>query len=124
MGTKTLSQILEVSETEAAVFMFDFYKTYPAVKAFTQSVIEDCRKNGYVETLTKRRRYLPDIKSAIIAKKSEYSVSFFLGVYYVLGLKNHNFHPTLSSFKLSKVCIMSSRKLINIPLSSLYNWAT
>lgn len=77
MGTRTLSQILEVSETEAAVFMFDFYKTYPAVKLFTQSVIEDCRKKGYVETLTKRRRYLPEIKSHVIAKKSEYSQRFY-----------------------------------------------
>ncbi|CAH0605555.1 unnamed protein product [Chrysodeixis includens] len=70
MGTKTLSQILDVPETEAALFMSGFYKTYPAVKVFTQSVIEDCRKNGYVETLTKRRRYLPDINSNVISKRN------------------------------------------------------
>lgn len=72
MGNKTLGQLLDVAEMEAAVFMDSFYKTYPAVKMFTQSVIEECRKTGYVETFTKRRRYLPEIKSNLIAKKSNY----------------------------------------------------
>lgn len=71
MGNKTLGQVLDVSEMEAAVFMDSFYKTYPAVKVFTQSVIEECRARGFVETLTKRRRYLPEIKSAVGAKKSK-----------------------------------------------------
>lgn len=60
-----------MSEMEAAVFMNSFYKTYPAVKVFTQSVIEECRAKGYVETLTKRRRYLPEITSIAGAKKSK-----------------------------------------------------
>ncbi|PZC85504.1 hypothetical protein B5X24_HaOG216612 [Helicoverpa armigera] len=70
MGNKTLGQLLDVTEMEAAVFMDSFYKTYPAVKVFTQSVIEECREKGYVETLMKRRRYLPDITSSSAPKKS------------------------------------------------------
>ncbi|KAJ8727413.1 hypothetical protein PYW07_001532 [Mythimna separata] len=70
MGNKTLGQVLDVSEMEAAVFMDSFYKTYPAVRVFTRSVIDECRAKGYVETLTKRRRYLPEIKSIVGAKKS------------------------------------------------------
>ncbi|RVE44014.1 hypothetical protein evm_011312 [Chilo suppressalis] len=70
MGNKTLAQHLDVTELEAAMFMDSFYKTYPAVKAFTQAVIEDCRLKGYVETLTKRRRYLPDINSSAPSKRA------------------------------------------------------
>ncbi|KAL0882195.1 hypothetical protein ABMA27_000739 [Loxostege sticticalis] len=70
MGNKTLATHLDVSEMEAAVFMDSFYKTYPSIKQFTQSVVEECRKKGYVETLTKRRRYLPDINSSAPSKRS------------------------------------------------------
>ncbi|XP_039749737.1 DNA polymerase theta isoform X2 [Pararge aegeria] len=70
MGNRTLAQHLDVNEIEAAVFMDTFYKSYPAVKVFTQSVIDECRKNGYVETLMKRRRYLPDINSNIVSKRN------------------------------------------------------
>ncbi|XP_035438786.2 DNA polymerase theta [Spodoptera frugiperda] len=70
MGNKTLGQLLDVTEMEAAVFMDSFYKTYPAVKACTQSIIEECRQRGYIETLTRRRRYLPDINSHSGTKRS------------------------------------------------------
>ncbi|XP_047984391.1 DNA polymerase theta [Leguminivora glycinivorella] len=70
MGNKTLSQTLDVSEMEAAVFMDSFHKTYPAIKVYTQRVVEDCKRNGYIETLKKRRRYLPDINSGVASKRS------------------------------------------------------
>ncbi|CAF4814385.1 unnamed protein product [Pieris macdunnoughi] len=69
MGNRTLSQHLDVSEMEAAVFMDSFYKTYPEVKKFTQNIIEECRSKGFVETLMKRRRYLPDINSQVPSKR-------------------------------------------------------
>ncbi|CAG9559847.1 unnamed protein product [Danaus chrysippus] len=70
MGNRTLSQHLNVTELEAAYFMDMFYKTYPSIKVFTASLIEECRKKGYVETLMKRRRYLPHINSSVPAKRS------------------------------------------------------
>ncbi|XP_059056715.1 DNA polymerase theta-like [Achroia grisella] len=70
MGNRTLAQHLDVTELEAAMFMDSFYKTYPSVRAFTQSVINDCRRNGYVKTLMKRQRFLPDINSHFVHKKS------------------------------------------------------
>ncbi|CAK1598557.1 unnamed protein product [Parnassius mnemosyne] len=70
MGNRTLSQHLDVTESEAAAFMDSFYKTYPSIKVFTQSIIDACKKQGYVETLKKRRRYLPDINSRLVFKRS------------------------------------------------------
>ncbi|XP_023944963.2 DNA polymerase theta [Bicyclus anynana] len=70
MGNRTLAQQLDVTEIEAAMFMDTFYKSYPAIKTFTQSVVDGCRRSGYVETLMKRRRYLPDINSNVVSKRS------------------------------------------------------
>ncbi|XP_038223195.1 DNA polymerase theta-like [Zerene cesonia] len=70
MGNRTLSQHLDVSEMEAAMFMDSFYNTYPDVRKFTQNVVQECRSKGYVETLMKRRRYLPDINSVVVSKRN------------------------------------------------------
>nr|XP_026496827.1 DNA polymerase theta-like [Vanessa tameamea] len=69
MGNKTLAQYLDLNEIEAAMFMDTFYNTYPAIKVFTQKIVDECRKNGYIETLMKRRRYLPDITSNMASKR-------------------------------------------------------
>ncbi len=53
----------EVSRTEAGEIIEEYFKQYPKVKAFQESTIEGAQKNGYVETITKRRRFLRDINS-------------------------------------------------------------
>ncbi|XP_028028922.1 DNA polymerase theta-like isoform X2 [Bombyx mandarina] len=70
MGNKTLSQHLDVSEMEASLFMDSFERTYPAIRVFTKSVIEECKRQGFVETLSGRRRYLPDITSHITSRRN------------------------------------------------------
>lgn len=62
MGTKTLSDQLQTTEDEARHFMENFMSTYPAIKKYIQKVIDNCKEKGYVETLAKRKRYLPNIK--------------------------------------------------------------
>ena len=39
--------------------------TYSGVKKFIEKVVTDCKKNGYVTTLSGRRRYLPNINNSI-----------------------------------------------------------
>ena len=63
IGNKALSETLEICEEEANVFIFSFMKTYPGVRKFIDSVLADCKKNGYVKTIGGRRRYLPNIQS-------------------------------------------------------------
>ena len=41
-----------------------YFARYPGIKAYMERVVADARRNGYVETLTGRRRYLRDINSA------------------------------------------------------------
>ncbi|NNE93534.1 MAG: DNA polymerase I, partial [Verrucomicrobiales bacterium] len=53
----------EVSRTEAGEIIEEYFKQYPKVKEFQETTIEQAKETGYVETITKRRRYLRDINS-------------------------------------------------------------
>ena len=61
IGTSSLAEQLDVVEEEAAVFISDFKSAYPGVKAFMEKTVEECRKSGFVQTMSGRRRYLPAI---------------------------------------------------------------
>ncbi|MDD2398233.1 MAG: DNA polymerase I [Bacilli bacterium] len=56
-----LAERLSIPPKEAKVLIDTFYNTYPEVGTFLQNVIADAEKNGYVETLLGRRRYLRQI---------------------------------------------------------------
>ena len=58
-----LSQNLGISRTEAKTIIDNYFEQYPRVKAYMDESIAFARDHGYVETLMKRRRYLPDITS-------------------------------------------------------------
>lgn len=56
-----LSQRLGVSRTEAKEIIDNYFEKYGRIKAYMEESIEFARQNGYVETIMKRRRYLPKI---------------------------------------------------------------
>jgi DNA polymerase-1 len=58
-----LSQNLGITRKEAKAFIDRYFATYPGVKRYMDSVVEQAKKEGYVTTLLGRRRYLPDINS-------------------------------------------------------------
>jgi len=64
-----LSEELGVSRSEAGEFIKRYYERFPGIKAFMDGVIESAEEQGYVETLFKRRRYIPEIKSKIYAQR-------------------------------------------------------
>lgn len=59
-----LSERLNIPRSEAKHIIDQYFEQYPGVKIFMNKSIEDARKNGYVETIMGRRRYLRDINSA------------------------------------------------------------
>ena len=59
-----LSQNLGISRTEAKTIIDSYFKQYSAIKEYMNETIALARERGYVETIMKRRRYLPDINSA------------------------------------------------------------
>jgi DNA polymerase-1 len=59
-----LSQRLAIPRTEAAAIIEAYFREYPAIKDFMELTVAEARENGYVETLSGRRRYFPDLNSA------------------------------------------------------------
>ncbi|MBI5974218.1 DNA polymerase I [Staphylococcus canis] len=64
-----LSQNLGISRKAAQTFIDDYLDHFPGVKQYMESIIQDAKQDGYVETLLKRRRYIPDITSRNFNKR-------------------------------------------------------
>ena len=56
-----LADQIGVSTKEARVIISEFYSNYPEVANFFNNIVNEARDNGYVSTLTGRRRYLREI---------------------------------------------------------------
>lgn len=72
IGAKSLSDQLQIAETDALIFMDTFRKTYPGIKSFITKTLKNCQDKGYVETLKGRRRYLPHINETDVNKRGLY----------------------------------------------------
>lgn len=59
-----LSQRLAIPRTEAASIIEAYFREYPAIREFMERTISEARKNGFVETLSGRRRHFPDLNSS------------------------------------------------------------
>jgi DNA polymerase-1 len=59
-----LSQRLGIPRTEAASIIDAYFAQYPGVKEYMDRTVSEARDRGYVETLTGRRRNLPDLRSS------------------------------------------------------------
>jgi DNA polymerase I len=59
-----LSENLNIPRKEAADIIHNYFLKYPGVKSYMERTIISARKNGYVETMMNRRRYIRDINSS------------------------------------------------------------
>ncbi len=60
-----LSQQLDLSPTEAAALMGNYFDRFGGIRDYLKSVVEQARSLGYTETIMGRRRYLPDLNSDV-----------------------------------------------------------
>ncbi len=58
-----LSQNLQITRKEAASFIEKYFEIYPGVKQYMDEIVKVAKHQGYVSTIMKRRRYLPEITS-------------------------------------------------------------
>ncbi|MEX2584243.1 MAG: DNA polymerase I [Gemmatimonadota bacterium] len=63
IGPFSLAQQLGVSNAEAKEFIDRYFERFPGVRAYLDRMVELARERGYAETLTGRRRYIPEIKA-------------------------------------------------------------
>lgn len=61
MGEFRLSKEIGVTIKEAKDFIERYFIQYPEIRHFMESVVEDCKKDGYVSTVLNRKRYIPTI---------------------------------------------------------------
>ncbi len=61
-GPFSLSRQLGITQEEAKAFITGYFERFAGVRAFLKAQVELARSQGYVETIFKRRRYIPEIK--------------------------------------------------------------
>ncbi|MGH7128293.1 MAG: DNA polymerase, partial [Planctomycetaceae bacterium] len=63
IGPFALSRQLGTSVAEAKTFIEQYFERFPGVRHYLDQQIEMARECGYVETLSGRRRYIPEIRT-------------------------------------------------------------
>ena len=59
-----LSKELKIPVADASQYIKTYFEQYPKVKKFLENILENARKNGFVETLYGTRRYINNINSS------------------------------------------------------------
>ncbi|XP_038071187.1 DNA polymerase nu-like [Patiria miniata] len=63
VGPDKLAETLGVSREEAKSFTRSFLSTFRGVSSFTKTCISCCQRHGFVQTIFRRRRLIPNINS-------------------------------------------------------------
>lgn len=58
-----LAERLGIPRSESKELIEGYFRTYPRIKEYMDESIEAAKEKGYVETIFKRKRFLPDIHS-------------------------------------------------------------
>jgi len=63
MSAQGLSSRLKIPFATAKTFIEEYFRGYAGVRTWLDNTMAEAKKRGYVETVSGRRRYLPDINS-------------------------------------------------------------
>ncbi|XP_062427659.1 DNA polymerase theta [Rhea pennata] len=62
IGAKSLGEQMGIDENEAANYIESFKSRYTGIQKFLRETVRSCRRDGFVQTILGRRRYLPAIR--------------------------------------------------------------
>lgn len=65
-----LSQDLSITRKEAALYIENYFETYPGIKRFLDNSVSSAKENGYAVTLFGRRRPVPELQSSNFMQRS------------------------------------------------------
>lgn len=65
-----LAQRIHVSRSQAHEFIQNYFHEFPGVEKYIHDTVAYAKEHGYVETITHRRRYLPDINAKSFSRRS------------------------------------------------------
>ncbi len=63
-GAFALSRQLDISREDAKDFIERYFEKFSGVRTFLDSLVERAKKDGFVETIFSRRRYIPELKNS------------------------------------------------------------
>jgi DNA polymerase-1 len=63
MSSFGLAKELGISPKAAGAFIENYFQKYKGVKTYLDKILKEAKKQHYVSTLMKRRRYIPEINS-------------------------------------------------------------
>lgn len=69
MSTYGLAQDLNIPFHEAKHFIDTYFKRYPDVAAYMDSIVAEAKEKHFVKTMLNRRRYLPEINSSNLSTR-------------------------------------------------------
>lgn len=64
IGAFSLAQDIGVTRAEAQRYIDGYFATYPDIKNYMDTAVEQAKEQGFSKTLFGRRRYLPELKSS------------------------------------------------------------
>ncbi len=65
-----LARNLGITRAQANKIISDYMETYPHIEAYMKSCVDFAKEHGYVQTLFKRRRYIPELNSKIYSVRA------------------------------------------------------
>lgn len=70
MGAKSLGEQMGINENDAAYYIDSFKSKYTGLNRFLRETVKNCERDGFVQTILGRRRYLPGIKDNNFCRKA------------------------------------------------------
>ncbi|MEW5692760.1 MAG: DNA polymerase I [Candidatus Hydrogenedentota bacterium] len=70
MSAFSLAKDLSISQKEAQRFIVKYFENIKGVKEFIDELIKQAKEKGYAETITGRKRYLPELSSRNFSVRS------------------------------------------------------
>ena len=58
-----LAEQIDIKRKEAKQYIEQYLETYHGIRDYMKNIVEEAKRKGYVETLFKRRRYIPELNS-------------------------------------------------------------
>ncbi|WP_172189899.1 DNA polymerase I [Lentilactobacillus kribbianus] len=119
-----LAQNTGITRKQARQFIDRYFEEYPGVKKYTEEIVQFARDHGYVETLEKRRRYLPDINSKNFNKRSfaertAMNTPIQGGAADIIKIAMINMDEALAGFKTKMLLQVHDELIFDVPVNEL-----
>ncbi|MBN2268170.1 MAG: DNA polymerase I [Acholeplasmataceae bacterium] len=70
IGAWSLSEDIHVTPKQAQAFIDQYLAIYPEIKDYMENIVNFAKEHEYVETMMKRRRYIPELKSPVFMQRA------------------------------------------------------